>query len=226
MSQVAADALVAEGERAVSRTSSSRRPPRGSRRAAQCFPRTRSPGGASATRCSAWASRTRPRARSIGRSASRPDSATALWGGAVAHAEVGNKVVAQNYLRRTLALQPTWIDDGARHPAPRRVPPGLDARRRRASRACFGTFSTRTLSPRAATSAASIEVGRIVEPAAARPLHVRRRSGSRTPSGRETERPRVELVLATDRRHRAVRRRSSRTSRSTSPRPGSSPSRA
>src|SRR6266478_2696432 len=39
----------------------------------------------------------------------RPDSATALWGGALAHAEVGNKVVAQNYLRRTLALQPTWI---------------------------------------------------------------------------------------------------------------------
>src|SRR3954465_15338224 len=40
----------------------------------------------------------------------RPESATALWGGAVAHAEIGNKVVAQNYLRRTLALQPTWID--------------------------------------------------------------------------------------------------------------------
>src|SRR3954467_9655588 len=39
----------------------------------------------------------------------RPDSATALWGGAVAHAEIGNKVIAQNYLRRTLALQPTWI---------------------------------------------------------------------------------------------------------------------
>src|SRR3954447_6091808 len=40
----------------------------------------------------------------------RPESATALWGGAVAHAEIGNKVVAQNYLQRTLALQPTWID--------------------------------------------------------------------------------------------------------------------
>src|SRR5262249_58938248 len=40
----------------------------------------------------------------------KPDSATALWGGAVAHAEVGNKVVAQNYLRRTLALQPSWIE--------------------------------------------------------------------------------------------------------------------
>src|SRR5689334_17129403 len=40
----------------------------------------------------------------------RPSSATALWGGAIAHAEIGNKVVAQNYLRRTLALQPTWIE--------------------------------------------------------------------------------------------------------------------
>src|ERR1051325_83645 len=40
----------------------------------------------------------------------RPDSATALWGGAAAHAEVGNKVVAQNYLRRTLALQPSWTE--------------------------------------------------------------------------------------------------------------------
>src|SRR5947208_2943989 len=39
----------------------------------------------------------------------KPDSATALWGGALAHAEIGNRVVAQNYLRRTLALQPTWI---------------------------------------------------------------------------------------------------------------------
>src|SRR5215203_4824464 len=39
-----------------------------------------------------------------------PDSATALWGGAVAHAEIGNKVVAQSYLKRTLVLQPSWID--------------------------------------------------------------------------------------------------------------------
>src|SRR5690349_5790375 len=45
--------------------------------------------------------------RSIG---IRQDSATALWGGAVAHAELGNKLMAQNYLRRTLALQPTWVE--------------------------------------------------------------------------------------------------------------------
>jgi hypothetical protein len=40
----------------------------------------------------------------------RPDSATALWGGALAHADLGHKVVAENYLRRVLALQPTWVE--------------------------------------------------------------------------------------------------------------------
>src|SRR4051812_22793571 len=37
------------------------------------------------------------------------NSATALWGGALAHAEIGNKVIAKNYLARTLALQPSWV---------------------------------------------------------------------------------------------------------------------
>jgi hypothetical protein len=40
----------------------------------------------------------------------RPDSATALWGGALAHADLGHKLVAQNYLRRALRLQPTWTE--------------------------------------------------------------------------------------------------------------------
>ena len=40
----------------------------------------------------------------------RPDSATALWGGALAHADLGHKLMAQNYLRRVLALQPTWLE--------------------------------------------------------------------------------------------------------------------
>lgn len=40
----------------------------------------------------------------------RPDSATALWGGALAHAEAGNRIVSQNYLRRALQLQPSWIE--------------------------------------------------------------------------------------------------------------------
>jgi tetratricopeptide (TPR) repeat protein len=40
----------------------------------------------------------------------RPDSATALWGGALAHADLGHRVVAENYLKRVLALQPTWLE--------------------------------------------------------------------------------------------------------------------
>lgn len=39
----------------------------------------------------------------------RPDSATALWGGALAHAELGHRLVAKDYLRRALRLQPTWV---------------------------------------------------------------------------------------------------------------------
>lgn len=40
----------------------------------------------------------------------RPDSATALWGGALAHADLGHKLVAKNYLARALQLQPTWTE--------------------------------------------------------------------------------------------------------------------
>jgi Suppressor of fused protein (SUFU)/Tetratricopeptide repeat len=40
----------------------------------------------------------------------KQDSATALWGGALAHADLGHKLVAQNYLRRALTLQPTWSE--------------------------------------------------------------------------------------------------------------------
>jgi hypothetical protein len=40
----------------------------------------------------------------------RPDSATALWGGALAHADLGHRIVAQNYLKRVLSLQPTWLE--------------------------------------------------------------------------------------------------------------------
>ncbi|MBK9031038.1 MAG: tetratricopeptide repeat protein [Myxococcales bacterium] len=40
----------------------------------------------------------------------KSDSATALWGGALAHADLGHKPIAQNYLKRTLALQPSWTE--------------------------------------------------------------------------------------------------------------------
>src|SRR4029079_7592266 len=73
----------------------------------------------------------------------RPDSATALWGGAVAHAEIGNKVVAQNYLRRTLALQPSWIEMAK---TVANLVPLLQVSTRvgDALRDMLGTYSTRT----------------------------------------------------------------------------------
>lgn len=40
----------------------------------------------------------------------KSDSATALWGGALAHADLGHKPIAQNYLRRALGLQPSWTE--------------------------------------------------------------------------------------------------------------------
>src|SRR3954447_5556170 len=73
----------------------------------------------------------------------RPESATALWGGAVAHAEVGNKVVAQNYLRRTLLLQPTWIDMAMSVPQ-LAVFLAVSTRAADLIRSAFGAFSART----------------------------------------------------------------------------------
>lgn len=88
----------------------------------------------------------------------RPDSATALWGGALAHAEIGNKVVAASYLKRTLALQPTWISmaQGVAGLAPfLRV----STRAGELLRGTFGAFSTKTYRHRNDDS--TIEVGRI-----------------------------------------------------------------
>jgi Flp pilus assembly protein TadD len=89
-----------------------------------------------------------------------PDSATALWGGAVAHAEVGNKVVAQNYLRRTLALQPSWIEmaRSVSHLAPLLQ---VSTRAADALRTALGTFSTRTYR-RPSDESLTLEVGRFV----------------------------------------------------------------
>nr|HEX4315715.1 suppressor of fused domain protein [Kofleriaceae bacterium] len=89
----------------------------------------------------------------------RPDSATALWGGAVAHADVGNKVMAQNYLKRALALQPTWIEMA------RNVPQlaaflKISTRAHDLLRGVFGAFSAKTYR-HAADDAKAIEVGRI-----------------------------------------------------------------
>ncbi len=124
----------------------------------------------------------------------RPESATALWGGALAHAEIGNKVIAQNYLRRTLALQPSWITmvEGV---------PQLAAFLQVSTRAgellqgVFGPFSRHTYR-HATEEASSIEVGRIPNlPAFGQWTYVT--VGLSNVGWNEPERPRVELVLAT-----------------------------
>jgi tetratricopeptide (TPR) repeat protein len=124
----------------------------------------------------------------------KPDSATALWGGAVAHAEVGNKVVAQNYLRRTLALQPTWIEmaRGVSHLAPFLQ---VSTRAADALRTALGTFSTRTYH-RSNDSAIALEVGRFCDQPRLNNWTYATigLSNTRWP---EIGRPRVELLLAT-----------------------------
>jgi len=123
-----------------------------------------------------------------------PSSATALWGGAVAHAEIGNKVVAQSYLRRALALQPTWAEMARAVPALASFLQ-VSARAGVALRAALGSFSTR-MYRHTSDDQRSIEVGRVAN---------RPRVGQWTYttiglSNREwpeAERPRVELLLAT-----------------------------
>src|ERR1041384_8185932 len=142
MSQVSADALVASANELL-RVENYSEAAAKFERAAQIFP----------PHALAWKGlghallcrgRAQEAARAFDRAIGlRPDSATALWGGAVAHAEVGNKVVAQNYLRRTLALQPTWIEmaRSVSHFAPLLE---VSTRAADALRAVLGTFSTRT----------------------------------------------------------------------------------
>lgn len=123
-----------------------------------------------------------------------PGSATALWGGAVAHAEIGNKVVAQSYLRRTLALQPTWIEMARGVPALAAFLQ-VSARAGEALRAAFGAFSTR-MYRHTSDEARSVEVGRIVNrPAVSQWTYVT--IGLSNREWPQAERPRVELVLAT-----------------------------
>jgi hypothetical protein len=129
--------------------------------------------------------------RAIGLS---PDSATALWGGAVAHAELGNKLVAQNYLRRTLVLQPTWIEmaRSVSHFAPLLQ---VSTRAADALRAALGTYSTRTY--RHVTSEAqSLDVARFPDqPNPGRWTYAT--LGLANTRWREIGRPRVELLFAT-----------------------------
>jgi hypothetical protein len=123
-----------------------------------------------------------------------PGSATALWGGAVAHAEIGNKVVALSYLRRTLALQPTWVDMARGVPA---LAPFLQVSTRAGEvlRAALGAISTRTYH-HSGEEGRSIEVGRVAnKPKFGQWTYVT--IGLSNREWPQAERPRVELVLAT-----------------------------
>jgi hypothetical protein len=124
----------------------------------------------------------------------KPESATALWGGALAHAEIGNKVIAQNYLRRTLALQPTWITMAQ---GVEKLAPFLQVSTRAADllHKAFGAFSSRTYR-HAADHAHALEVGRVPNlPEFGQWTYIT--VGLSNCEWNESERPRIELLLAT-----------------------------
>jgi tetratricopeptide (TPR) repeat protein len=124
----------------------------------------------------------------------RPESATALWGGAIAHAEIGNKVVAQNYLRRTLALQPSWLEMAR---SVTQLAPFLKISTQVADalRARLGTFSTRTYR-HAGDESLALEIARFPDQPSFG-LWTYATIGLSNTKWRELGRPRVELVLAT-----------------------------
>lgn len=122
-----------------------------------------------------------------------PDSATSLWGGALAHAEIGNKVVARNYLRRTIALQPTWVTMAVGVP---QLAGFLQISSRATDRlhAAFGSFSCRRFQ-HATDDSRVVEIGRIASsPEVGQLTFVT--IGLSNAEWREPERPRIELVMA------------------------------
>jgi len=122
----------------------------------------------------------------------RPDSATALWGGALAHADLNHKLVAQNYLRRALALQPTWVEM-ARDVPQLAVLLQLSAHTATLIRRAFGTFSGRVF--RRAAGAGQIEVARLPgcpEVGLTTSISI----GLSDHVWPQPERPRVEVILA------------------------------
>ncbi len=123
-----------------------------------------------------------------------PHSATALWGGAVAHADVGNKVVAQSYLRRTLALQPSWAEMARGVPSLAQYL-AVSTRAADALRDVFPTFSTRSYR-HSADAARAIDVARIInQPLFSQFTYVS--LGFSNHQWPEAARPRLELIMST-----------------------------
>lgn len=123
----------------------------------------------------------------------RPESATSLWGGALAHAEIGNKVIAKEYLRRTIALQPSWAEMALGVP---QLASFLQVSSRAADRlhALFGAFATHRYH-HANHPDRYLDVGRIANsPSAGRTSYIT--IGLSNAEWDAAERPRVELVLA------------------------------
>ncbi|KAB2892601.1 MAG: tetratricopeptide repeat protein [Kofleriaceae bacterium] len=123
----------------------------------------------------------------------RPDSATALWGGALAHADLGHRIVAQNYLKRVLALQPTWVELALSVPALASFLQ-LSAKAGDLLRVALGAYSARTY--RHATDASrAIDVARFAD----EPEHGLVTYASLGLSNVEWPdgRPRLEVLLAT-----------------------------
>jgi hypothetical protein len=123
----------------------------------------------------------------------RPDSATSLWGGALAHAEIGNKVIAKDYLRRTIALQPSWVAMAAGTPS---LAPLLSIAARAADKLheIFGAFSTRRYQ-HATDPSRAVEVGRLAnnpETGTFTFLSI----GMSNFAWAEAGRPHVELIMA------------------------------
>lgn len=122
-----------------------------------------------------------------------PHSATALWAGALAHAEIGNKVVAKDYLRRSIALQPTWVQLAVDTPQFASI---LQIATRAYDRLhhAFGAFSTKRYH-HAADDARYLDVGRLPNiPDTGRYTFVT--VGLSNSAWNEVERPHIELILA------------------------------
>lgn len=120
------------------------------------------------------------------------NGASALWGGAVAHAELGHKAIAQNYLRRVLELQPGWLEM-ARGVPELAVFLELSWRAQALIRRSLGTFSARTY--RHASETRSIDVARIGNaPVSGQSTYIS--IGLCNQVWPQEERPRIELLLA------------------------------
>lgn len=129
-----------------------------------------------------------------------PTSATALWGGALAHSEVGNKVIAKDYLKRTLALQPTWLTMALDVPALASFLQ-VSTRASEALHRIFGPFSCKRFQ-HALDEARAMEVGRLVNtPVKDKLTFVT--VGLSNAEWAEPERPRVELLMSSTMDHEA-----------------------